>query len=199
MQPNNIEVTAEVVSHAMLENPIHVAVFQGRGETERLTQEEMWRNVFTNNPQDTYLAIYDGRIIGAIRSFNCGSDVRPRPPFSPEEHEYFSSKKLKDLSLDERKKWWMMIWGRHDPAIFHNHVGPFGVTPGFQGKGIGSRLMKYYLTGLDKIGIPSYLETDKPINVRFYRKHGYKVIETDYSLGVEFYCLWREPTTDTNR
>lgn len=192
MQPPDIEVVAEVVSHAMLENPIHVAVFQGRGKTERLAQEEMWRNLFTNNPQETYLAINNGRIIGAIRSYNCSLDLQTRPPFSSEEHDYFSSKNLIDLSLDERKKWWSMIWGKHDPATLHSHVGPFGVLPGFQGQGIGSKLMKYYLARLDKEGIPSYLETDKPINVRFYRKHGFKVIETDYSLGIEFFCLWRD-------
>jgi GNAT superfamily N-acetyltransferase len=197
MQPTDIEVTVKVVSHAMLENPIHIAVFQGTGETERLAQEEMWRNVFTNNPQNTYLAINNGQIIGAIRSFNCSSNIRPRPPFSPTEHDYFSSKNLSDLSLDERRRWWSMIWGKHDPVSLHSHVGPFGILPGFQGRGIGSRLMKHYLTRQDKAGMPSYLETDKPINVRFYRKHGYKVIETDYCLGVEFFCLWRDSKVDS--
>jgi GNAT superfamily N-acetyltransferase len=183
----------------MLENPIHVAVFQGTSETERLAQEEMWRNVFTNNPKDTYLAINNKRIIGAIRSFPCDSDIRPRPTFSTEEHDYFSSKNINKLSLDDRKKWWMMIWGKHDPTNLHSHVGPFGVLPSFQGLGIGSRLMKHYLTIQDNAGMSSYLETDKPINVRFYGKHGYKVIDTDYALGVEFYCLWRESTTETYR
>ena len=43
MQKSDIQESAKVLSHAMLNNPLHVAVFQGKGEKERM---EIEKNVF---------------------------------------------------------------------------------------------------------------------------------------------------------
>ena len=42
MEKNDIQESARVLSVAMLNNPLHVAVFQGKGEKERIEIEKMF-------------------------------------------------------------------------------------------------------------------------------------------------------------
>jgi len=42
MEKNDIQESARVLSVAMLNNPLHVAIFQGRGEKERIEIEKMF-------------------------------------------------------------------------------------------------------------------------------------------------------------
>jgi predicted N-acetyltransferase YhbS len=193
MQPSDVGVVAELDSYAYLNNPGAIFLYGGNGEKERKLQEKSRIALYTNNPQETYVAVHKGKIVGVIRSVPCsGEDFFPSFPFSKEEHDFFASKKIEQLSFEERLKWWMMTWKKHDPATPHSHVGPVAVSPEVQGQGIGSKLMRDYHTRLDRVGTPSYLETTKPMNVRFYQKHGYKIVETDYLLGFEHYFMWRD-------
>jgi GNAT superfamily N-acetyltransferase len=79
---------------------------------------------------------------------------------------------------------------KHDLQVPHSHVGPFGVLPEYQGKGIGSMLMEDYFGRLD--GVPSYLETFTSVNASFYLKRGNRLIVEDSVLGMTGYCLLRE-------
>jgi ribosomal protein S18 acetylase RimI-like enzyme len=137
------------------------------------------------------VAELEGQIVGVLRSAPCSGDFFSSFPYSKEEHEYFTSKQIEQLSFEERLKWWMMTWEKHDPESPHSHVGPVAVSPEFQGQGIGSQLMRNYHARLDRAGTPSYLETTKPMNVRFYQKHGYNIVETDHVLGFDHYFMWR--------
>ena len=40
MEKNDIQESAKVLSVAMLDNPLHIAVFQGKGEKERMEVEK---------------------------------------------------------------------------------------------------------------------------------------------------------------
>ena len=79
---------------------------------------------------------------------------------------------------------------KHDLQIPHSHVGPFGVLPEYQGKGVGSMLMEDYFSRLD--GVPSYLETFTSVNASFYVKRGYRLICKNSVLGMTGYWLQRE-------
>lgn len=79
---------------------------------------------------------------------------------------------------------------KHDLQTPHSHVGPFGVLPEYQGKGIGSMLMEDYFYRLD--GVPSYLETFTSPNAHFYVKRGYKFIVSDKVLGMTGSWLLRK-------
>ena len=76
---------------------------------------------------------------------------------------------------------------KHDLQTPHSHVGPFGVLPEYQGRGIGSMLMEDYFGRLD--GVPSYLETFTSVNASFYVKRGYKFIVSENVLGMTGYWL----------
>lgn len=88
---------------------------------------------------------------------------------------------------------WMSAWAKFDPARPHSHLGPVAVDPDLQGRGIGSMLLTDYCQRLDQTRMLSYLETDKPENVRLYERFGYKVTAETIVLGVTSWFMTREP------
>jgi len=80
-----------------------------------------------------------------------------------------------------------------DPAERHVHVGPVGVEPGAQGLGIGAAMMRMLCERLDRDGELGWLETDKPENVVFYRRHGFDVAVEDRHLGFPVWFMQRPP------
>jgi ribosomal protein S18 acetylase RimI-like enzyme len=81
----------------------------------------------------------------------------------------------------------------HDPEERHVHVGPVGVEPGVQGLGIGRAMMTAVCERLDDDGEAGWLETDKPENVVFYRRHGFDVAAEDRHLGISIWFMRRPP------
>lgn len=94
---------------------------------------------------------------------------------------------------------WMSAWAKYDPAEPHSHLGPVGVDPELQGRGVGSMLLAEYCQRLDQRRMLSYLETDKPENVRLYKRFGYLVTAEAEVLGVTSWFMTREPTPLTGR
>ena len=88
---------------------------------------------------------------------------------------------------------WVTEWARHDPGQAHWHVGLLSVEPCAQGFGVGTKLMIEHCARMDGAKTISYLETDKAINVRFYRKFGYRVAGEAKVLGVSNWFMTRMP------
>jgi GNAT superfamily N-acetyltransferase len=88
---------------------------------------------------------------------------------------------------------WIGAWAKRDPKRLHSHFGPFAVDLDLQGKGIGSQLLAEYCRQLDGTGTVSYLETDKPENVRLYERFGFTVTEHAQVIGVDNWFMVREP------
>jgi predicted N-acetyltransferase YhbS len=74
------------------------------------------------------------------------------------------------------------------------HLGPIGVSPDAQGRGVGCRLMEHYCGAIDLTGEGGYLETDRPANVRFYERFGFAVVNEISVLGVPNFLMRRSPT-----
>ena len=87
---------------------------------------------------------------------------------------------------------WLAAWSKHDPSIPHTHLGPIAVDPDAQGRHIGQRLMEEYCHDLDRTRAAGYLETDRPENVRFYRRFGFAMTDEIDVLGVRNYLMLRE-------
>ncbi len=64
---------------------------------------------------------------------------------------------------------------RHAPAS-HWYLWAVGVRPGLQGRGIGGRLLEPVLARASADGTACYLETGEERNLRFYEKHGFRVV-----------------------
>lgn len=189
MLPSEAEEVAKVDSYAYQNDPLTVALQQSNSEKARRNREQNLINFYTNNPQETFIAVHKDRIVGFIRSFPC-SGLFKNLSYEEGEHENIISKQVWELSPETRRKWWLMTMKKHDLQTPHSHVGPFAVLPEYQGKGVGSLLMEDYFSRLD--GVPSYLETFTSRNAHFYLKRGYKFVVSDTVLGMTGYWLIRE-------
>jgi len=172
---------ARVLSLAMLENPLHLAVFQGRGEDERQEIEGMFTRLFHELPGRILLARWESQIVGVMRMKPCQGRKPPKGGVSEEE----------PLDQDSRVDLWHSAWAEKDPTEPHWHLGPIGVLPEEQGRGIGTALMVNFCQRVDQETRPAYLETDLPENVRFYEKFGFQVKAESLILGVRNSFMWR--------
>ncbi len=75
----------------------------------------------------------------------------------------------------------------------HYYLFAIGVDPAHQGRGIGRKLLAELHVRADAQRVPSYLETEKPINVKLYESVGYRVSteETIPGLGVPMWTMLR--------
>ncbi|MGD9881696.1 MAG: GNAT family N-acetyltransferase [Reyranella sp.] len=61
----------------------------------------------------------------------------------------------------------------HEP---HWYLPLIGVDPAWQGKGVGSRLMKHATNLFDRDGALAYLESSNPRNIPLYQRHGFEIL-----------------------
>lgn len=184
MEVNEIQESAKTLSIAMLNNSLHIAVLKGNQEKQRAKIESMFIDLFHNNPGITYIAKEGRRIVGVMRMKSCsGSTSKKKNP-----------DKCEETDIDDRIKIWHQEWSANDPKEQHWHLGPIGVIPTHQNKGIGSMLMTIFCNEVDKCAAKAFLETDLDKNVSFYEKYGFKVVRTSNIFGVESRYMAREIT-----
>jgi ribosomal protein S18 acetylase RimI-like enzyme len=84
---------------------------------------------------------------------------------------------------------------RHPRGPSHTYLAVMGVAPEWQGKGLGTALMRPVLEALDADRRPAYLEASTPRSRELYRRHGFEVTgEFDLpSGGPPIWQMWREP------
>jgi GNAT superfamily N-acetyltransferase len=70
-----------------------------------------------------------------------------------------------------------------------------GVEPERKGAGLGGTVLAPVLARADADGTPCYLETLEERNVRFYERHGFRVVEAavEPSSGLPYWLLLRDP------
>jgi predicted N-acetyltransferase YhbS len=188
MVPSEAEIVAKVDSYAYQNDPIFVSIYQSNTEETRKKRETNLVRMYTNNPQDTFVALIEDKIVGLIRSFPCTGLFKDLS-YSEGEYEHIIRNKIENLTQEQRRKWWLMTMKKHDLQILHTHVGPFAVLPNYQGMGIGSKLFQNYLSRLKGT---SYFETFTEENAHFYVKRGHKIIAVDEVLGIKGYWLRRD-------
>ena len=188
MRPADIEEASEVLSHAMLSNPIHVAVYQGENEIERQQIQDAFLTMLRDRPEEVFMAKQGSQIIGVCRSYICRGDM-----FIPQEvQELLDTRDPKLSSIMDRNNYWEGIWAKRDPLLRHSHLGPIGVLPEYQSLGVGTLLMERYCKLVDERKLPAYLETDRLTNLSFYGKFGFNIIDEIEILDVLNYFMWRE-------
>lgn len=86
---------------------------------------------------------------------------------------------------------WFGAWSRRDLPEPHWHLGPVGIERELQGRGIGSLLLRHFCALVDAERQAAWLETDKEVNVPFYRKFGFEVVAEEPVLGVANWFMKR--------
>jgi ribosomal protein S18 acetylase RimI-like enzyme len=84
------------------------------------------------------------------------------------------------------------LWDHHSQER-HWHVGPVGVEPGLQGRGVGAAVMRLLCDAMDAEGEIAFLETEKPENVVFYRRLGFEVMSESHLGDLQTWFMRRAP------
>ena len=185
MEKSDIQGSANVLSVAMVDNPLHVAVFRGKGEKQRMEIKKMFRGLLIELPGIVFLAKQNHNTIGVMRMKSCqGRKVADVPKDAIDESD-----------IGWRKSVWHAEWGRHNPLEQHWHLGPIGVLPSHQGSGVGSMLMERFCREVDACSAKAYLETEGDKNVRFYEKFGFIVVRESEIFMVKNRYMLRDSRT----
>ena len=174
MEEEDIEKSAKVLSVAMLDNPLHIAVFQNTNENTRIEIENDFKKLLKDIPGIVFIAKANQDIVGVMRMNSCSGKKAEREKMSKDEN-----------NIDWRRFVWLNEWDNQDPKDQHWHLWPVGVLPTHQGTGIGTTLMKRFCLEVDACQANAYLETDKDVNVQFYEKFGFKTLSESIIFGVK--------------
>lgn len=180
----------------MGDNPLHRQVFGGEGaRLERLLESAFARLLRRQVRVGSVLGAYDdGALAGVVAMVPPG---HCRPPLQEKLAMLSLLARSGNLQRLPRVAHWLRIWARHDPGFDHWHLGPAAVDRARQGQGIGTRLMAAVCERLDREQGIGYLETDKPGNVRLYRRGGFEVVAEQLVLGATNWFMQRPPARST--
>jgi ribosomal protein S18 acetylase RimI-like enzyme len=190
LEDHEFAAAAAVAARALLDAPTTVAAY-GDDLFDRLALPDAdFRMLFTAIPSPQ-VGAFCGRCVvgvaavtppgGCVGSFfrSAAADVLEKP--------------TPGLGDPSRVHVFWAHFAIHDLDEEHWHVGPVGVEPGFQGRGIGVRVVEELCDTFDREERVGWLETDKERNVRFYRSLGFEVVDTTTVLGVPTWFMRRDP------
>jgi GNAT superfamily N-acetyltransferase len=86
------------------------------------------------------------------------------------------------------------LMGEKHPVEPHYYLFFLGTRPEWQGRGVGSALMRPVLETCDRDSVPAYLEATSERNKQLYLRHGFEVTdEIPLPDGPTLWCMWRVP------
>jgi GNAT superfamily N-acetyltransferase len=179
-----------VLARGMRDNPIHVAAFGPDPDRRERCQTRLMRCLFAHNAHNRPIGAWrDGALVGVAGLLvdggchpNAGEALRRLPALA-----------AMGPRTASRMTSWLGVWHAHEPGEPHGHLGPVAVDRPLQGHGIGTLLLAEHCHRLDEAGMLGWLETDKPENVPFYERGGYRVVAEADTLGVPCWFMRREP------
>ncbi|KAL9653658.1 hypothetical protein ABK040_009135 [Willaertia magna] len=148
-------------------------------------QRYLWRSVYYN--KNSYIAIDEdnnNKIVGLVCPIyptdptpNLWSDLRAGIALFPLKLGMKTTKRIlrtEHVITDlENKEVWGRLAAKKGTSV---KVEQVAVHPEYQGKGIGSRLMKHLVKDIKDNGFDSFLVTQNPNNIPFYYNAGYDLI-----------------------
>ena len=188
MRKEGLPQASEVLGKAFATQPSTLAIYRGRSDLARRMQF-VFGAMLEYLPGLKFTAKLDGRIVGVMRMVewpDCQLTPLRGLRMLPRMMRGGGGPGALRRSLKFRG-----TWAKVDPRKPHWHLDPLGVTPELQGKGVGSQLMEYYCSHIDKLGMAAYHETDRPENVKFYERFGYEVIGEETILDFPNWYFWR--------
>jgi len=182
---------AGLLARAFRDNPLNRAVI-GESEIRRLLCNEVGMQVHlpvAAARADILAARSEGRLAGLLVSVPSAVLPLPAPPLRSQLRLLWGQ----GLRAASR-------WARVSQALAENHwLGPhcylatLGVEPALWGQGVGSLLLRAWLSKVDAEDARAYLETDAASNVRFYKRAGFAVWRELPLLGVPITLMERPP------
>lgn len=180
-----------LLAEGMRENPLHAKVFGADVERRRRRLHRFLGLLVTHvHSNGTLLGAWvDGELMGVVGMMMPGR-CRPR------RKETLRMAGAIIVSNPPLGAWrihrWLSAWARNDPSEPHAHIGPLAVSPAWRRRGVGRALMTQCCRRVDAIGAIAWLETDRAINVAFYKTLGFVVARHESRLGVPTWYMRRE-------
>jgi ribosomal protein S18 acetylase RimI-like enzyme len=177
---------ARVLARAFRDNPLNVAVI-GEGPSRRFrSNHATLRQLVPIGRSHGFAlgAVAGGQLVGAL--IGTGPGGYPLPP--PSLPSRLRTVAVQGLRVAGRWRQVFEVLHEVHPVHPHWYVGVVGVDPSWQGRGLGGLLLSRFLASADDRGDPVYLETDRPENVGFYGRAGFRVVGTLSLLGAR---VWR--------
>jgi ribosomal protein S18 acetylase RimI-like enzyme len=137
------------------------------------------------------VAVHDGELVGVLNAAPW-----PHCQLRPMEKITHTPKMLRAAGTAlPRVSRMASARARHDPRELHWHIGPLGVHPDHQRRGIGKALLAAFLNMSDEQAMSAFLETDVDENVALYGRFGFAVTASEDILGVNTRFMSRAPQT----
>ncbi|UTW58668.1 GNAT family N-acetyltransferase [Kordiimonas sp. SCSIO 12603] len=188
LKHNEHHLIGKIIADGFTDDPVNLWAFRNTGAM---------KPVFTTMANHLYLSAGFGLVNneenagalwlppGAPKQFSLLADIKMGVPIL----KHGGLKAVQNsLQIDAYLK-------KKKPKEPHYYLFAISVHPSLQGKGIGSQLMKEALKQVDETRAPAYLESSKPENVPFYKKHGFEIME-EVVPGTDcppMWLMWREP------
>jgi GNAT superfamily N-acetyltransferase len=152
-----MDVVCQVIGLAFADNPSTLATVRGDRAKARRTMEQAMHVVKLGARYSHVLvAEHEGRLVGVLNAAEwprCQMGAWERLKTAP------AMLRGRGLALPRASKM-MSARAQHDPRVPHWHIGPIGVHPRHQGRGVGKALLGRFLDLVDEQGPPAFLETD---------------------------------------
>lgn len=190
LSENDFEMAADLLSIAMLDNPLHRAIF-GLDSKKRKHNLYKFFNLLlplVYSRGFLYGAIKDEVLVGVLAGMapgSCGFSLKIKIFLMCKIFRQFSFIMSLKICL------WLFKWHINDLEQNHWHLGPLAVDPSQTQQGVASMLLNIAVSQLNNI--PVWLETDKLSNVDFYTKRGFIVTKQISVLKVKNYFLLFRP------
>ena len=186
-----------LLAEGMRDNPLHVKAFGTNAQKRQRRLQRFIGQIVTHvHANGTLLGSFVNNELTAVAGMLKPQRCRPTPM------EIVRMAGIIIASNPPIGAWrihrWLSAWTRNEPREPHAHVGPLAVALPWRRKGVGRELMRECCRRLDAHGQLAWLETDLPINVRFYKTLGFVVSRREPVLGVPTWFMARQPMSGPN-
>jgi ribosomal protein S18 acetylase RimI-like enzyme len=196
MTAQDIAVACEVIGLAFADNPSALANVRGDRVKAYQTMRDGVRIAKFGRPwSHSLLAVQQGSVIGAFNAVewpHCQPGTAEKIKTAPVMLGIMKTALPRAFTMMSKRE-------ARDPHEPHWHIGPIGVRPEFQGRGVGKTLLQVFLNTVDEQQSPAFLETDVDRNVVLYQRLGFKVTGQEDIVGVNTRFMWRDPRPRTGR
>jgi ribosomal protein S18 acetylase RimI-like enzyme len=187
---SEIDTAAGLLSRGMCDNPNNIAAFGPDADRRQKMLTVFFRRLLQSQfARGGFLGAFDGSTLLGV----CGMAApgRCQPGFAEKLGLAWSLLLHASPAVFLRVARWGGAWARRDPVKTHWHLGPVAVDSHLRGRGVGGALMTAFCQRMDEAGSLAYLETDKPENTAFYKKHGFVLDGEDTVLGMPNWYMSR--------